>query len=81
MKEQYSDFEVKKKVLKPLEVEGRIIYPIIEVLSSQTIFDALNVSPVALIVEENGDKYVLQLSYGEIDEDELFEIFEAFKYK
>ncbi len=81
MKEQYSDFEVKKKVLKPFEIEGRLIYPIIKVLSSHTVFNVLNISPVALIVEENGDKYVLQLSYDEIDEDELFEILDAFKYK
>jgi len=73
------EFEVKRTVLEPFVIEKRVIYPIVDVLSYHTGLNIISVSPVALITEEDGDKYVIQLSHKEIDENELFKVLSSFK--
>ena len=80
-KELFNSFEVKITILKPFEVEKRVIYPIVNVLSLDAGFSMLDVSPAALIIEEDEDIYILHLSYEIIDDDELFELLSSFKQK
>ena len=80
-KESSIDIEIKKKILEPFEVGKRAIYPIVEVSSFSTGLNMLNVSPIALIVEEDENRYILELTYEKIDEDELFELLSSFKRK
>ncbi len=77
----FNKFEVKRTILKPFEVEKRVIYPVLEISTFFQGFNLINISPVALIVEEDEDKYILQLTFEEIDENELFELFYSFKNK
>lgn len=79
MKEFSNNLEIKRTVLEPFEVEGRTIYPVVDVLNLTAGLRLLNISPVALIIEENENKYIFQLNYREIDEDELFDLFSSFK--
>ena len=72
----FKNLNVEKKVLKPFQIEERIFYPVIEIITieARNHFNSINISPIAFIVEENGDKYIIPISRDEIDEDELFEL-------
>lgn len=65
------DFEVKRTILDPFEVEKKVIYPVADIYILIADLTILNVSPVALIVEEDGNRYVIQLTYKESDDDEF----------
>ncbi len=74
-----SSTNLKRVVFDPFKTEGRVIYPIVDVLMINGYFNVLNISPVALIIEEKDDVYILLLTYDHIDDEELFELFSSFK--
>lgn len=72
----FKDLNIEKKVLKPFQIGKRIFFPVIEIITieDQNHFNSINISPIAFIVEENGDKYIISINRDEIDEYELFEL-------
>jgi hypothetical protein len=72
----FKDLNIEKKVLKPFQIRERIFFPVIEIITieGETHFNSINISPIAFIIEENGDKYIIPIARDEIDEDELFEL-------
>ena len=72
----FKDLNVEKKVLKPFQIEERIFFPVIEIITieDENHFNSINISPIAFIVEENAHKYIISINRDEIDEDELFKL-------
>jgi hypothetical protein len=72
----FKDLNIKKKVLKPFQIGKRIFYPVIEIITieDKNHFNSINISPIAFIVEENSNKYIISINRDEIDEYELFEL-------
>jgi len=80
MKEE--SFPTSERVIfKPFEIEGRTIYPVVDVFVIEDCLNLLSVTPVAIIVEEKEESYILNLSYQEIDDDELYELLSSSNYK
>lgn len=66
--------EINKKVLKPIELENRTIYPIIEIITINNEYDGfilVEIFPVALVIKETDDKYVISLTKDEINQKEI----------
>jgi hypothetical protein len=72
----FKDLNIEKKVLKPFQIGERIFFPVIEIITieSENHFNSINISPIAVIIEENGNKYIIPIARDEIDKDELFEL-------
>lgn len=69
--------EINKKVLKPIELENRIIYPIIEIITINNEYDGVilvEIFPVALVVKESDNKYAISLTKDEINQKEFIEM-------
>ena len=73
----FEDLNVEKKVLKPFKVEDKLFFPIVEiiVMGNETCFNSLTISPIAFVVEENSDNYVISLNEDEINKEEILELF------
>lgn len=59
---------------KPVKVNDRIIYPIIEIATignKMQNFKGIEIFPIALVIEEAGEKYAVSLTGEEIDPDEF----------
>lgn len=66
-----------KIVGKPIKAEGRTIYPIIDVVTvgnNMPAFRGIEIFPVALVIEESGEKYAVSLTEEEINSDELIDM-------
>jgi len=79
--ELYEDLNVEKKVLKPFKIENKSFFPIVEIIISgnEKYFNSLAISPVAFVVEENGNYYVIKVNRDETDEEEILELFLTLK--
>lgn len=69
------------KVLSPFKVEEKVFYLIIDIsiiYIENIIYNAVIV-PIAFVVEENREKYIIHLTNGEIDDNDLFSIVSAYK--
>jgi|GEM_PF-6416463 len=77
MERLFNDLNIQKKVLKPLKIENRLFFPVVEIISTgnETSLNSLTIFPVAFLVKENDDKYVIQVTEAEIDENEIFKLF------
>lgn len=68
------NFDVDTVVGKSIEAHGKIIYPIVRISvlkdNKMTIVGSWIV-PVAFVVEENGEKYVISLTHEEIDQNKF----------
>ncbi|HML04718.1 MAG TPA: hypothetical protein VK426_02990 [Methanobacterium sp.] len=73
----FGDLNLEKKVLKPFKIEDKLFFPIVEimVMGNEKSFNSLTISPVAFVVEENSDNYVIPVNEDEIDEEEILELF------
>ena len=74
--------EIDKKVGKPIEITGRTIYPIIQTLVTRNEdqgFAAIEIFPIALVVEEPDNKYVISLTDEEINQEEIIEMISSKK--
>lgn len=73
------NLNIEKKVLKPFKVENRLFFPVVEIISTgnETSFNSLTIFPVAFIVKENGSEYVIPVTEAEIDENEIFKLFQS----
>ncbi len=59
---------IKKEIvtLKPIDVEKKRLYPVVKVLEIQEgNYYSLSISPIALVVVEDGEKYLLSLDEEE----------------
>ncbi|MCZ3366141.1 MULTISPECIES: hypothetical protein [Methanobacterium] len=66
-----------KVVGKQIRAADRTIYPIIEVVTignNMPNFRGIEIFPVALVIEESGEKYAVSITGEEIDSDELIEM-------
>lgn len=66
-----------KIVGKPIKAEGRTIYPIIETViigNNMPNFRGIEIFPIALVIEESGEKYAVSLTEEEINSDELIDM-------
>ena len=66
-----------KVVGKPIKTANRTIYPIIEVVTignNMPNFRGIEIFPIALVIEESGEKYAISLTGEEINSDELIEM-------
>ena len=66
-----------KVVGKPIKTEGRTIYPIIDVVTvgdNMPTFRGIEIFPIALVIEESGEKYAVSITGEEINSDELIEM-------
>jgi hypothetical protein len=72
----FKNLNVERKVLKPFKIENKLFYPVVEIitLGDENSFNSLNIAPIAFLVEENGEKYVIQITEYEIDDNEIFEL-------
>jgi uncharacterized spore protein YtfJ len=63
-----------KVVGKPIKAANRTIYPIIEVVTignNMPNFRGIEIFPIALVIEESGEKYAVSLTGEEINSDEF----------
>jgi hypothetical protein len=79
--ELFKDINVEKRVLKPFKIGNRSFFTVVEVtiIGNEISFSSLTISPVAFLIEENQNKYVIPLIEDEIDEDEILKLFIAYK--
>ena len=66
-----------KVVAKPIKAADRTIYPIIEVVTvgdNMPTFRGIEIFPIALVIEESGEKYAVSLTGEEINSDEFIEM-------
>ena len=66
-----------KVVGKPIKAANRTIYPIIEVATignNMPNFRGIEIFPIALVIEESGEKYAVSLTGDEINSDELIDM-------
>jgi uncharacterized spore protein YtfJ len=66
-----------KVVGKSIIAADRTIYPIMEVVTmgnNMPAFRGIEIFPVALVIEESGEKYAVSLTGEEINSDELIEM-------
>ena len=66
---------------KPLHTDDRIIYPIVEIstLKDESNFYGAWISPLAIVVVEAEEKYVLSLTDKDLDSDELLQMVSSLK--
>gem|GEM_PF-3206529 len=61
----------------PFKAHKRIIYPILEIAAvgnKMQNFKGVEIFPIALVIEESGEKYVISLTKEEINPDEFIEM-------
>ena len=77
----FEDLNIEKKVLKPFKVENKLFFPIVEIMimGDETSFNSLTISPIAFVVEENSDNYIIPVDEDEINEEEILELFLTLK--
>ncbi len=66
-----------KVVGKPINAADRTIYPIIDVVTvgnNMPPFRGIEIFPIALVIEESGEKYAVSLTGEEINSDEFIEM-------
>ena len=62
---------------KPVKADNKIIYPIIEIAAmgnKMQNFKGLEIFPIAVVIEEAGEKYAISLTDEEIDSNEFIEM-------
>ena len=69
--------EYKKEIIKgkSFDIDGRIIYPIVQITiqkNNEGNIISAGVDPIAIIVEENKERYILPLTDDKMDLDENF---------
>lgn len=67
---------------KPVKADTKTIYPIIEIVAIRNKmqnFQGVEIFPVALVIEESGEKYALSLMGEEIDPEEFVGMIEESK--
>ena len=71
-----TDFEVDTIVGKSIEVQGKILYPIVRTSILRNNGDIVGswIIPIAFVVEENKEKYVIPLTDEELNQNELFKM-------
>lgn len=71
-----TDFEVDTIVGKSIEVQGKILYPIVRTSILRNNRDIVGswIIPIAFVVEENKEKYVIPLTDEELNQNELFKM-------
>lgn len=69
------------KILSPFKVEKKVFYPIIDIsiIYVENIFYNAVIVPIAFVVEENKEKYIIHLTNGEINDNALFSIVSTYK--
>jgi uncharacterized spore protein YtfJ len=81
-KEVYENWDIKnlkfdKIVGKPFKAHKRVIYPILEIAAvgnKMQNLKGVEIFPIALVIEESGEKYVISLTGEEINPDEFIEM-------
>ncbi len=69
------EFKTDKKVGKPVEIAGRTIYPIIETyVTKGQEFAVIEIFPIALVIKELDNNYVISLTEDEINHNELIDM-------
>jgi uncharacterized spore protein YtfJ len=73
--------ETETIVGKPLHIGDRILYPIVQIskLKDDSNFYGAWISPLAIVVVEAEDKYVLFLTDEDLDSDELLQMVSSIK--
>ncbi|MGZ7047795.1 MAG: hypothetical protein ACXVHT_08710 [Methanobacterium sp.] len=67
--------EIDTKVGKPIELKGRTIYPVIQTYVTQAQdFAMIEMFPIALVVLEQDNEYVIPLMEDEIDPEKLIKM-------
>ena len=59
---------------KPIKAADRTIYPIIETVTignNRPTFRGIEIFPIALVIEESGEKYTISLTGEEVNSDEF----------
>ncbi len=79
--ELFDGFKVERKVLKPFIIEDKLFFPVVEIIMNgdEKYFNSLNITPIAFVVEENNDNYVILVNDVEIEEEEILELFLTLK--
>ena len=69
-------FDVDTIVGKSIETQGKILYPIVRIstLKNKNKIVGSWIVPVAFIMEENGEKYIISLTDEELNQKELFKM-------
>lgn len=65
------------KIGKPIEITGRTIYPIMEsffIKNENQGFIAIEIFPIALVVEEPDNEYIISLTEDEISPKNIIEM-------
>jgi uncharacterized spore protein YtfJ len=78
-KEIYENWDIEnlkfdRIVGKPFKAHKRTIYPILEIAAvgnKMQNFKGVEIFPIALVIEESGEKYVISLTEEEINHDEF----------
>ncbi|MGF7119570.1 GerW family sporulation protein [Methanobacterium oryzae] len=62
---------------KPIQIDNKIIYPVMEIVTMGKEIQwyiGAEISPIAILVEESGDKYVFSLTNKEIYPEKIIEM-------
>lgn len=80
-KKLFYNQNLERKILNPIKIEKKVFYPIVDIsifYSKNIVYNAL-ISPIAFVVEENGEKYVIHLTEEHIDNNSLYSAVSAYK--
>lgn len=72
----FQNVERSRVLGKAIKVYERVIYPVIQVSilkNNEKEIKGLKMVPIAFIVDENSEKYVISLTHEEIDVDDIME--------
>lgn len=72
--ESFYNQNSERKILNPFKVEKKFFYPIIDisVVHGKNIIYGVKIDPIAFIVEENGNKYIIPLTDKNMDINALY---------
>ncbi len=76
------NIKLDRVVGKPVKANTKTIYPIVEIVAIRNKmqnFHGIEIFPIALVIEESGEKYALSLTGEEIDPDEFVGMIEESK--
>lgn len=81
---EFMESKIKLIKGKSMEIYDKILYPVIQISIQKNIkgeISGADIIPIAIIVEEGTESYILSLSHEEMDLDETLEKLSIYKIK
>lgn len=70
-----------RKALNSFKIEKKVFYPVVDIsiIYSENIIYNAAIVPIAFVVEENRERYIIYLTNEKIEDNSLFSIVSTYK--